>query len=109
MPQHSQDFEQSAQSNQHFLRLMKGGSPGRGSGTDRSVVVPLQRGQAGGIGIMHIPLIHWGACHLAVSYYGTRTCHAQSRCAIGRINAGRVLEMERTSMCATCAFYDVEP
>jgi hypothetical protein len=57
MPQHSQDAAQGGQSNQNFLRHIKGGSPGRGSGTPRTVVDPVQTGQAGGLGVASIALI----------------------------------------------------
>jgi hypothetical protein len=40
-----------------FLRLMKGGSSGRGSGTARTTVGPLQRCQAGGFSVVSIPAI----------------------------------------------------
>jgi hypothetical protein len=57
MPQDSQDLAQGAQSNQNFLRLANGGSPGAGSGTARALVGPWQAGQGGGVGVASIPLI----------------------------------------------------
>jgi len=45
MPQHSHDLAQGAQSNQNFLRHMKGGPPGAGSGTARALVGAWQAGR----------------------------------------------------------------
>ena len=61
MPQASQERVQGAQSNQNLRRVQKGGSPGLGSGTVRSVVADRQTGQGGvvdGVIIMTEMLSH---------------------------------------------------